>query len=254
MSVVVSRSGDHVAVVEFGTPPHNFFDVEMLMALVEAYEQLTADKSCRAIVLCSSGKHFCAGANFRKSAADAPVPAKPLPHLYDVAAQLFDFEVPVIAAVQGRAIGGGFGLALSADFRIATPSTTFAANFASIGLHPGFGMSATLPRVVGQQRAMDLLYTGRSVDGNEALAMGICERVVPEDQLREEAVRMAQTLATSAPLALRSIRRTFYADIAAAVRAALPHELAEQTYLRTTEDFKAGVAAKPGSTVDFKGR
>lgn len=254
MSVITSRVDGNVAVVEFSQPPNNFFDPELLDGILQAYVALATEKSCRAIVLCSAGKHFCAGANFRKPAEpNAESPKPQVPHLYDIALKLFEQPLPVIAALQGAVIGGGLGLALSADFRVVTAETRLTANFARVGLHQGFGMSVTLPRVVGQQHALDMLYTGRDVFGPEALTIGLVDRLVAAEALRAEAVRMAQELAMAAPLAVQSIRQTMRRELVDQIRAILERELSEQTWLRTTEDFKRGVAAKRGEVPQFTG-
>ena len=130
--------------------------------------------SCRAIVLRSEGRHFCAGLDFAHN-RDQDIAA-----LYRNALRLFAAPLPVVAAVQGSAIGGGLGLALSADFRFATPQSRFSANFSRLGFHHGFGLTVTLPRVVGEQRAADLLYSGRRVDGAEALASACATDSVDE--------------------------------------------------------------------------
>jgi 2-(1,2-epoxy-1,2-dihydrophenyl)acetyl-CoA isomerase len=235
--VSVEVRGDHVAVVEFDRPPHNYFDAALIEQIADAYDALDADQACRAIVLCSAGKHFCAGANFAsKNPAEGG-------HLYDQAVRLFAAETPVVAAVQGAAIGGGLGVALSADFRVASPESRFSANFARLGIHHGFGLTATLPPVVGQQRALELLYTGARVRGDEAHAIGLCDRLVEPGRLRDEAIALAAEIAVSAPLAVRSIRKTMRGDLAERVRAATAHELAEQGPLFETADFAEGVAA-----------
>jgi 2-(1,2-epoxy-1,2-dihydrophenyl)acetyl-CoA isomerase len=235
--VSVEVRDDHVAVVEFDRPPHNYFDAALIEQIADAYAALDADPACRAIVLCSAGKHFCAGANFAsKNPAEGG-------HLYDQAIRLFEAETPVVAAVQGAAVGGGLGVALSADFRVATPESRFSANFSKLGIHHGFGLTATLPPVVGQQRALELLYTGARVRGDEAHAIGLCDRLVEPERLREEAIALAAEIAASAPLAIRSIRRTMRGDLAERVRAATAHELEEQNKLFGTADFAEGVAA-----------
>src|SRR5262245_30352180 len=113
-----------VATVEFSRPPHNHFDAALISGLADAYEQLVDDDRCRAIVLCSAGRHFCAGADF---GGGGQLDGR---DLYAAGLGLFAARTPVIAAVQGSAIGGGLGLALSADFRVATAGTRLAANFA----------------------------------------------------------------------------------------------------------------------------
>jgi 2-(1,2-epoxy-1,2-dihydrophenyl)acetyl-CoA isomerase len=229
-------AGEHVALVEFSRPPHNYFDDVLIEAIADAYEELDRSGSCRAIVLCSDGKNFCAGANF-----GGPNPAEG--DLYEHAVRLFAARLPVVAAVQGAAIGGGLGVALSADFRVATSDSRFSANFARLGIHHGFGVSVTLPAAVGDQRALELLYTGARVRGEQAHAMGLCDRLVPSQELREKAVAFAEEIAVSSPLAVRAIRKTMRGDLPERIRAATAQESAEQAKLFATEDFREGVAA-----------
>lgn len=247
--LTVHVDDDHVATVEFERPPHNHFDVELIGALANAYAALDDDPACRAILLCSVGRHFCAGANFA-GATDAGGEA-----LYAQAVRLFAAATPVVAAVQGAAIGGGLGLALSADFRVASPSSRFAANFARLGIHHGFGLTVTLPSAVGMQAALELLYTGRRVKGEEAHALGLCDRLAADDELRGTAHALATEIAASAPLAVRSIRKTMRGDLPGRVRAATQREGAEQADLFATEDFREGVrATAERRTPRFKGR
>jgi enoyl-CoA hydratase/carnithine racemase len=141
-------------------------------------------------------------------------------------------------------VGGGLGLALAADFRVASPASRFAANFSRIGLHHGFGMTVTLPGVVGAQHAADLLITGRRIDGAEAYRIGLIDRLVDSDAaIRDTAIAFAGEIATAAPLAVRSIRATLRRGLADAVAAATEHERAEQSWLRDTADFAEGVRA-----------
>jgi 2-(1,2-epoxy-1,2-dihydrophenyl)acetyl-CoA isomerase len=229
---------DHVATVEFERGPTNHFDIELITALADAYAALDGDARCRAIVLCSTGRHFCAGANFA-DAGDVGVPA-----LYAQAVRLFAAATPVVAAVQGAAIGGGLGLAMSADFRVASPSSRFAANFARLGIHHGFGLTVTLPAAVGMQAALELLYTGRRVKGEEALVLGLCDRLAGQDEdLRGRAHALAAEIAASAPLAIRAIRATMRGDLAERVRTATEHEFSQQQPLFASEDFREGVRA-----------
>jgi len=240
---------DHVASVEFDRPPHNHFDVELIAALADAYAALDDNPACRAILLCSTGRHFCAGANFTGT-RDAGGQA-----LYAQAVRLFAAATPVVAAIQGAAIGGGLGLALSADFRVASPSSRFAANFARLGIHHGFGLTVTLPAAVGVQAALELLYTGRRVKGEEAYALGLCDRLADDDELRSGAHALACEIAASAPLAVRSIRQTMRGDLPALVQAATERERAKQTPLFATDDFREGVrATAERRTPRFTGR
>jgi enoyl-CoA hydratase/carnithine racemase len=230
---------DHVAFVEFCRPPDNFFDRALIASMADALEMLDRTPECRAVVLCAQGKHFCAGADFRGT----PLATENGRHLYDEAVRVFATRKPIVAAVQGAAVGGGLGVALVADFRVAAPEARFSANFARLGFHHGFGLTLTLPAVVGQQRALELLYTGRRLNAEEALRIGLCDRLAASGGVREEAHALAAEIAVSAPLAIESIRATFRDGLAERIRSATAHERAEQDRLTATRDFQEGVAA-----------
>jgi 2-(1,2-epoxy-1,2-dihydrophenyl)acetyl-CoA isomerase len=235
--VTVDRDA-HIAIVTLRRPPENYFDAPLIADLADAYEHIDSDGDTRAIVLTSEGRHFCAGAALTRR--DAPTHPR---SLYEEATRLFACELPVVAAVNGAAIGGGLGVAMSADFRVGTPDTRVAANFARLGFHHGFALTVTLPAAIGQQRALEVLYSGERFDGEAAHRLGILDRVVPADDLMSAALELAGRIAASAPLAVRSIRATMRADIAARAAAAMAHEEAEQGRLRTTADFAEGVRA-----------
>jgi 2-(1,2-epoxy-1,2-dihydrophenyl)acetyl-CoA isomerase len=246
---------DHVATVEFRRPPDNYFDADLIASLADAYEWADAT-GARAIVLCSEGKHFCAGADFTGRSNAGRIADGGAKVLYGEALKLFAAPLPVVAAVQGVAVGGGLGLACSADFRVASPQSRFSANFARIGLHQGFALSATLLAIVGQQHAWDMLYTGRRVSGTEAAAMGLADRLADDlAALRGIAREFAAQLAQSGPLAVRAIRATMRAGLAERARQAMDHEFAEQGKLWPTADFTEGVrAAAERRTPRFEGR
>ena len=242
---VTATVGDHhVATVELCRPPNNFFDVAMIGRIADLYEVLAAERDVRVIVLCASGKHFCAGADFSGGSGASGGGAAGGPgELYREAIRLLEAELPVVAAVQGAAIGGGLGLACSADFRVAAPQARFAANFARLGFHHGFALTATLPAIVGQQRALDLLYTGRRIDGNEAHRLGLADHVADASEVQAMAHKIARDIAAAAPLAVRSIRATMRAPLLDAVRQAVEREAAEQQRLQQTADWGEGVRA-----------
>ncbi|HTX81430.1 MAG TPA: enoyl-CoA hydratase/isomerase family protein [Streptosporangiaceae bacterium] len=238
--LTVELGDDYVATLEINRPPSNFFSVALIEQIANACEELAASQRCRAIVLCSAGRVFCAGADFTGGhAISRPDGA----HLYDVAIRLFEQPLPMVAAIQGAAVGGGLGLALAADFRVAAPEARFAANFALLGIHQGFALSVTLPAVVGQQKALELLYTGRRIAAPEAHLMGLADRLAASGQAREQAHAMAVEIAASAPLAVRSIRATMRQQLAIQARTAMERERAEQERLMQTADWKEGVAA-----------
>jgi enoyl-CoA hydratase/carnithine racemase len=235
---VDSAGDDHVAVVELTNPPHNFFSYEMIRSIGEALDGLDEDDQCRSVVLCAEGKHFCAGADFSGRSSDIPE------QIYrDAETRLFRGRKPIVAAIQGAAVGGGLGLALVADFRIAAPEARFSVNFARLGFHQGFGLSVTLPRLVGVQQAARLLYTGERINGERAVAIGLADQLAPLQELRDEARALAVEIAKSAPLAVESIRATLRGSLADDVERASAHEAVEQGRLRKTADFAEGVRA-----------
>ena len=248
-AIHVEIGDDFVATVEIRRPPNNFFSMDVIGGIADALAGLDADPTCRAAVLCAQGKHFCAGADF---GGDRSYTTK---DLYAAAVRIFRAETPTVTAIQGAAIGGGLGLALAADFRVAAPEARFSANFARLGFHQGFGLSVTLPRLVGHQAAAELLYTGRRVKGGEAVALGLADELAPLDDLRSAAHNRALEIARSAPLAVASIRRTLRGDLADQVAAATDHEAEEQRRLQATADFAEGTAAMAERRLpDFQGR
>jgi enoyl-CoA hydratase/carnithine racemase len=233
-----------VATVEIRRPPHNFFDIPLIAGLADAFEDLEADRSCRSIVLAAQGSAFCAGANFaNRDATPEHRSPRAINPLYGEAIRMFACSKPVVVAVHGPAIGGGLGLALVGDFRVTCAEARFSANFNRLGFHPGFGLSVTLPRLVGLQQAALLFYTGRRIGGQEALAIGLADRLVPQDQVRAEAGRLAREIALSAPLAVQSTRTTLRAGLVEQIRQAVARESAEQNAQFQTADFREGVAA-----------
>jgi 2-(1,2-epoxy-1,2-dihydrophenyl)acetyl-CoA isomerase len=234
---------DLVGTAQIGRPPDNFFDADLIASLADSYSWLDG-QGARAIVLCSEGKNFCAGADLAASSSRArPLHADGPAELYTQAVRLFEVPIPVVAAVQGAAVGGGLGLACSADFRVAGPRARFCANFTRLGLHHGFGLTVTLPELVGRQRAIDLLYTARQVGTDEAARIGLADRVTEDASARAGAQELAAQLAQGGPLAMRSVRATMRAGLAGRVAASMQAELAEQRLLWPTADFAEGVRA-----------
>jgi len=241
---------DFVATVEIRRPPHNFFDFALIRQIADTYEKMDDDSSVRAIMLCAQGKSFCAGADFgdgstvqADGSAEGSFNRLGPEHLYVEAVRVFAARTPVVAAIQGAAIGGGLGLAMSADFRVGCPESRFAANFTRLGFHPGFGLTHTLPRVIGRQKAALLFLTARRIKGEEALDMGLLDQMATLETVRQAAWDLAREIAINAPLGVRATRDTLRQGLADAVRRQTDHELIEQTRLRKTEDFREGVAA-----------
>jgi enoyl-CoA hydratase/carnithine racemase len=252
--ITVSKTG-HVATVTLNRPPNNHVSVELMRDLADALETIDGDGDIRCVVLATAGKAFCAGADLVASDGIAGRGMGGINALYDQAVRLFSVETPIVVAVQGAAVGAGLGLALVGDFRVAAPEARFAANFVKLGFHPGFGLTHTLPRLVGEQRAALMFLTGRRVKAEEGLAWGLVDEVVPLADLIPAAQRLAAEIAENAPLAVVATRKTIRGKLASAVRAQTDHEHAQQTILRATDDFAEGVRSvqerRPGN---FKGR
>lgn len=251
-NIQVSVAG-HVATVMLRRPPHNFVDVASMTELADALQALDADDNCRSIVLGSEGKSFCAGANFTAVPGGGPVLDSAA--LYAQAMRLFRTRKPIIAALQGPAIGAGAGLALVADFRIACPASRFSVNFNRLGFHPGFGLSCTLPRLVGMQVAARLFYTGERVGGERMVEMGIADELVPIEELHERAQALAREIAISAPQAVQTTRETLRLGLADQVEAINARELDIQRPQFASQDFREGVAAAAERRIPvFNGR
>jgi enoyl-CoA hydratase/carnithine racemase len=254
----VSLDGN-VATIEIRRPPHNFFDSDLIAEIGEAFERLDAHDACRSIVLCAEGRSFCAGADFSKRMDTGTVNegsrSRHGKHLYKEASRLFRTRKPTIGAIHGAAVGGGLGLALVPDFRVTCSEARFSANFNRLGFHPGFGLTATLPRLVGEQQAALLFYTGRRIPGDEAVRIGLADLLVPQDEVRKAAQALALEIAQSAPLAVIATRETMRRGLVDAVDAATERELVEQDWLRRTEDFSEGIKAMADRRLpNFQGR
>ena len=211
--------------------------------LADALDDIDGERAVRVSVVCSAGKAFCAGADLVSPSGIAGSGMSGVNPLYVEAVRLYSAKKPIVMAVQGAAVGAGLGLALVGDFRVAAPEARFTANFVKLGFHPGFGLTHTLPRLIGLQRASLMFQTGRRLKGDEALEWGLVDELVPLIDLRTAALRLAMEIAENAPLAVQSTRATLRQGLAEAVKAATDHELAEQTWLRKTEDFAEGVRA-----------
>jgi enoyl-CoA hydratase/carnithine racemase len=261
MSDIGIEKRGHVALVEIRRPPNNFFDIPLIKDIASAFEGFDEDGNIRAVVLAAQGKAFCAGANFGNGSEldvqgrrrDEPEPG--VAPLYIEGNRLFRTKKPIIAGVHGAAVGGGLGLAMVADFRVTCPEARFCANFTRLGFHPGFGLTVTLPAVIGETKAALMFYTSRRVSGEEAYAMGLADVLVPQDQVRDAAIKLATEIGKNSPLGLIATRMTMRNGIADRVLKATDHELEEQTRLRKTEDFKEGVnAVSERRMPNFKGR
>jgi enoyl-CoA hydratase/carnithine racemase len=252
---VDSQSHDHVRLLRFHNPPQNFATVGLLREIADKLDTFDADPNVRAVVLASEGKAFCAGADLVSPNGFGAAGDDPLAEFYGQAIRIFASRKPIVAAVQGAAVGAGLGLALAADFRVAAPEARFSANFVKLGFHPGFGLTHSLPRVIGHQRAAQMFLTGGRYKTEDVASWGLVDRMAQSEKLTEAALAFANEIAENAPLALLATRATLRVGLLDDIRTALAREHQEQLKLKSTEDFAEGVRAmterRPGR---FQGR
>lgn len=231
----------HVATILIRRPPHNFVDVPTITALADTLCRLDNDLECRSVVLASVGKSFCAGADFSAIPSGGGMidPAE----FYAQAIRLFRNRKPLVAAIQGAAVGAGAGLALCADFRVVSENSGLSVNFNSLGFHPGFGLSVTLPNLIGTQLAARLFYLGERIDGRRMVEIGLADELVAVGTELETAQRFAAKIAKAAPLAVVSTRETLRLGLADKVQSANARELIIQKPQFATADFREGVRA-----------
>jgi enoyl-CoA hydratase/carnithine racemase len=252
------RATGMVGVITLDRPDNrNSMTPELLDAFAVASAAARADATIRSLVVTGTGACFSSGADF-KSVIQRDTGESPSERSYAMYVpflSLLDIEVPVIGALNGHTVGGGFGLALVCDMRIGAVDAKYGANFAKLGLAPGMSISYLLPRLVGVARANELLLTGRLVEGREAEALGILNRAVPAAEVLPEAMKLAETIAGNAPMAVRATKAAIRRGLGLAVREAAREEAIAQAETLATEDAKEGIAALLAKrTPQFTGR
>ncbi len=245
-TITVNRQG-RVAVLTLNRPEAmNAINMQMRVDVRHALEALQQDASISAAVLTGSGdKAFCAGMDLRefaKLSAELPIPE--VKRLRAARSEgIAAFDKPIIAAINGLAMGGGVELALLCDVVFAATEASFALPEIKRGLMPGNGGTQRLQRRIGQARALELILTGRTVAASEALAIGLVEYVVPRDELMAQALALAEQMAANAPLAMRYAKAAVQRGADMNLDEGLRLELDLATFLYTTEDAKEGPRA-----------
>ena len=227
----------------------NSFNNDLLAALNKAVREAEKDKAVRCLVITGAGRGFSAGQDLADVAdrykSDAPIELGG--HLRDrynpLISKIRTMEKPVIAAVNGVAAGAGCSLALACDIRIAAESASFIEAFVNVGLVPDSGSTFFLPRLVGTSRALEMAITGRKVKADEALRIGLVNKVVPDAELGAESQKLAQQLATLPPRAIGLTKRAMNRAWAVELDDQLDYEAMMQTTAGQTKDHREGVAA-----------
>jgi enoyl-CoA hydratase/carnithine racemase len=234
---------DHVATITLTRPDkHNALDVAMFDAILAAAQRLTTEPGVRAVVLCGAGPSFCSGLDVVSIMKSDPAHPGEVPNWFQRASHVWlDLPVPVIAALHGNVFGGGLQIALGADIRIATPEARLSVMEIKWGLIPDMGITRTLPRLVSIDVAKELTYTGRTVSGDEAAALGLVTRVA-EDPLAA-AHDLAGAIAARSPDAVRSAKRLYDASWTAPASESLALEAELQGRLVGSPNQLAAVAA-----------
>ena len=244
---VLYEGSDRIGVVTLNRPDHrNAMTPELLDAFSEAMDEAQADESLRCLVITGKGRCFSAGADLRSSMqrSDLGKPSREASYaMYEPFLKVLDIEVPVIAAMNGHTVGGGFGLTLLADIRVANVDAKYGVNFARLGIHSGLGISYVLPRLVGAGCASELLFTGKLIRGSEALRIGLVTHAEEADGVLPRAMELARAIATSAPMAVRQMKKSIRRGLGWEIREAALHEAGLQAASLDTEDAKEGVAA-----------
>ena len=249
-TLLIDRSRDGVVLVTLNRPTRmNAITFQMFDEMHALCAELFADTSARAVVITGAGRGFCAGLDLDEAATLPDM----TPHEMMLGQQWWagafiafhELPQPVIAAVNGAAAGGGLGLALAADIRIASPAARFNAAFVRIGLSAGdVGVSWSLPRLVGLGRAAEIMLTGRFVDAAEAAEIGLVNRVVPADQLLDEAFAIADQIAANTPFGVTLTKRVLNTNVdAGSLTQAVEVENRGQTLATRGDDFREALAA-----------
>jgi len=249
MSTILVEREERVATVTLNRPEKlNAFAGTMREDLLAALEALSSDRMIRCVIVTGAGRGFCSGGDVAHMAElQASDDHAAFRILLDAGAKVVTrirtMPQIVIAAVNGVAAGAGCNLALACDYRIAADGATFSQAFVKIGLHPDWGGTWSLPRLVGPSRAMEILVTGRPIDAAEALSLGMVDRVVSTERLMDEARGLAGAIGSGPGDAIADIKRSVWASMSAGLEEQLERETASQLRAFSSPDGKEGVAS-----------
>jgi len=259
--MIRTETTDHITTITLDRPEKlNAFSGTMREDLLAALRAAAEDADCRVVVITGAGRAFCAGGDVEymsglQKAGNVDAFRKLLDAGRDVVTTIVEMAKPVIASVNGIAAGAGCNLALACDYRIASETATLGETFVRIGIHPDWGGTWFLPRLVGPSRALEMLMTGRMVASAEALSIGMIDRVVPLEELPAQTMTLARAIAQGPPLAIADIKRALAASRTNALRAQVELESEHQVRAFLSSDAGEGMAAFFGKRPPkFEGR
>ena len=247
--MIRSETNDDITTITLNRPEKlNAFSGTMREDLLAALRVAAEDTDCRVVIITGAGRAFCAGGDVEymsglQKNGDVDAFRKLLNAGRDIVTKIAEMPKPVIAAVNGVAAGAGCNLALACDYRIASDNAKLGETFVKIGIHPDWGGTWFLPRLVGPSRAFELLTTGRMVDAAEALAIGMVDRVVPLADLPENTLTLARAIAQGPPQAIADIKRALAASLANSLSAQVELESEHQVRAFLSRDAGEGMAA-----------
>lgn len=256
-----------VATITFARPDVlNAMTVDLIAETMTALDTAAQDDDVRAIIITGEGRAFCAGGDVRRlgdrsTGGEEPLPPTPfdrrawLRRTQRMIVAIRQVEKPIIAAVNGVAAGGGFDIACASDIRVASDQATFCEVFAKIGLFPGTGGTYLLPRIVGVEKALELIWTADTIDATEALRIGLVGRVVPHADLLAVATELARRLAAGPPLALALAKAAVYRGLDSDFNAALDYASTAEAITLSSQDHVEGINAfREKRSPEFEGR
>ncbi|MCX5805488.1 MAG: enoyl-CoA hydratase-related protein [Proteobacteria bacterium] len=234
---------DTVAVITLNRPEvKNAFSPEMISLWERYLKEAKQDDSVRVIIVTGNGDTFCSGGDIKDMAEGKLLSWGMKNFLWEgvhrIVLTMEDLDKPVIAAINGAAMGAGMDMALICDLRVCSDRARLAESYITMGLIPGDGGAYFLPRLVGTSKALELLLTGEMLSASEALDLGIVNRVVPHDLLMEETMKLAEKIANKPPLAVRMMKRAVYQAQTSTLRAHLDYISSQLSLLSETEDHR----------------
>ena len=251
---------DHIATITLNRPDKlNAFTGPMIDAWAGALGEAQADDHVHVVIVTGAGRAFCAGGDVGRMGEGAPSPLEHKNQLWEnihrVPRQLEQMDKPVLAMVNGLAVGAGMGMCLMCDVRVASAEARFSTGYVKVGLVPGDGDTYFLPRLVGTAKALELLWTADFIDAQEALRLGIVNRVVPAAELHEVTHTLARQIADGPQVPIRMIKRLVYQSLRLDLRTHLDLVSSHMAIARETRDHAEGVAAfKEKRPPRFQGR